>query len=69
MIQPQCNGVPLRVATITWFFLLLEIVMPANAQKQKAKPRARDLGIPFDGAPGPLNTITDVKGVEVGHTR
>ncbi|MGI8960881.1 MAG: P1 family peptidase [Bryobacteraceae bacterium] len=29
--------------------------------------RARDLGVPFDGAPGPLNAITDVKGVEVGH--
>jgi len=32
------------------------------------KPRARDLGIPFDGAPGPLNAITDVAGVEVGFT-
>ena len=31
-----------------------------------AKPRARDLGIPFEGTPGPLNAITDVKGVEVG---
>jgi L-aminopeptidase/D-esterase-like protein len=31
------------------------------------KPRARDLGIPFDGRPGPLNAITDVKGVEVGY--
>lgn len=30
--------------------------------------RARDLGIPFDGTPGPLNAITDVDGVEVGHT-
>jgi D-aminopeptidase len=32
------------------------------------KPRARDLGVPFDGSPGPLNAITDVAGVEVGHT-
>src|SRR5688572_19610844 len=32
-----------------------------------AKPRARDLGIPFQGTPGPLNAITDVAGVEVGH--
>jgi D-aminopeptidase len=32
------------------------------------KPRARDLGVPFAGTPGPLNAITDVKGVEVGHT-
>jgi L-aminopeptidase/D-esterase-like protein len=28
--------------------------------------RARDLGVPFDGSPGPLNAITDVAGVEVG---
>jgi len=33
-----------------------------------AKPRSRDLGVPFEGTPGPLNTITDVAGVEVGHT-
>ena len=30
--------------------------------------RARDLGIPFEGAPGPLNAITDVAGVTVGHS-
>ncbi|MBL8268834.1 P1 family peptidase, partial [Steroidobacter sp.] len=29
--------------------------------------RARDLGIPLEGTPGPLNAITDVAGVEVGH--
>jgi len=40
---------------------------PLTAAAQ-AKPRARDLGVPFDGAPGPYNAITDVKGVEVGHT-
>ena len=34
----------------------------------QAKPRARDIGVPFDGTPGPYNAITDVKGVEVGHT-
>ena len=33
-----------------------------------ADPRARDLGVPFDGEPGPLNAITDVAGVAVGHT-
>jgi len=37
----------------------------ALAQNQ---PRARDLGVPFDGTPGPGNAITDVPGVEVGHT-
>ncbi|MGO9039372.1 MAG: P1 family peptidase [Steroidobacteraceae bacterium] len=33
-----------------------------------AGPRARDLGVPFDGTPGPLDAITDVAGVLVGHT-
>ncbi|MBI1750324.1 MAG: P1 family peptidase [Acidobacteria bacterium] len=41
------------------------ILLPAFAQQ---KPRARDLGVPFDGAPGPLNAITDVQGIEVGHS-
>jgi len=31
-------------------------------------PRARALGIPFDGTPGPLNAITDVAPVAVGYT-
>lgn len=31
--------------------------------------RARDLGIPFEGEPGPLNAITDVAGIEVGMSR
>ncbi len=30
------------------------------------KPRARDLGLPFPGMPGPWNAITDVPGVRVG---
>ena len=38
---------------------------PSSAQP---KPRARDLGVPFEGTTGPSNAITDVKGVEVGHT-
>lgn len=32
----------------------------------QADARARDLGIPFEGTPGPLNAITDVPGIEVG---
>ncbi len=31
------------------------------------KPRARDLGIPFEGTPGPYNAITDVDGITVGY--
>ncbi len=44
------------------------ILMTSATASAKDKPRARDLGVPFDGAPGPFNTITDLKGVEVGHT-
>jgi L-aminopeptidase/D-esterase-like protein len=39
---------------------------PRAAGQQK--PRARDLGVPFDGTLGALNAITDVQGVEVGHS-
>lgn len=42
--------------------LVLTTALPAQAQ------RARDLGVPFEGVTGPLNAITDVAGVEVGHT-
>jgi L-aminopeptidase/D-esterase-like protein len=37
-----------------------------SAAAPTAEPRARDLGIPFDGTTGPLNAITDVAGVLVG---
>ncbi len=47
--------------------LLALIVTPGVCLAQK-KPRARELGVPFDGTPGPLNAITDVAGVEVGHS-
>jgi L-aminopeptidase/D-esterase-like protein len=47
--------------------LALVVVLLA-AGSAAAKPRARDLGVPFEGTPGPLDAITDVPGVEVGHT-
>jgi D-aminopeptidase len=56
--------------TIKSFSLILLVFVSfsiAAAQTKPAKPRARDLGIPFDGRTGPLNAITDVAGVEVGH--
>ena len=34
----------------------------------QSRPRARDLGVPFEGTPGTFNAITDVPGVHVGHT-
>src|SRR5690349_18498937 len=43
-------------------FALLALAFGAS----QADSRARDLGIPFEGTPGPLNAITDVPGVEVG---
>lgn len=42
-------------------FLLLPLIATA-----KSEPRARDLGIPFEGVPGSLNAITDIAGVTVG---
>src|SRR5262245_17514892 len=49
-------------AALAWVVFL----SPPLAGAERA-PRARDLGVPFEGAPGPRNAITDVKGVEVGH--
>jgi L-aminopeptidase/D-esterase-like protein len=45
--------------------LVFVVVTSVNGQ---SRPRARDLGIPFDGTPGSYNAITDVSGVEVGLT-
>jgi L-aminopeptidase/D-esterase-like protein len=44
------------------------LLLPFLALAQNPRPRARGLGVPFDGTPGPLNAITDVAGVEVGHS-
>jgi D-aminopeptidase len=52
-----------RLCAIAVVFIFLSTALPAQSN-----PRARDLGVPFDGAPGTYNAITDVKGVEVGHT-
>jgi D-aminopeptidase len=60
-----------RIASL--FLLCLALILhftivSAAQEKTSSKPRARDLGVPFDGRPGPLNAITDVPGVAVGHT-
>src|SRR5205814_8919646 len=60
-------------ALVRWmsFVSLAAVLFPpfsVATSVAQAKPRARDLGVPFDGTPGPYNAITDVKGVEVGHT-
>lgn len=50
-----------RVALL--FCFMLWIIHHTDAEEI----RARTLGIPFEGITGPLNAITDVSGVEVGH--
>ena len=59
------RATPYNLATLllSAFALLL---MPQTGMAQ-TNPRARDLGIPFEGKPGNFNAITDVKGVEVGY--
>ena len=55
----------------TGFRVLRNILMFSAALAAStafAGPRARDLGVPFDGTPGPLNAITDVAGVTVGQS-
>ena len=49
------------------FIAILTVTTPLVTSAEEKSPRARDLGIPFVGLPGPLNAITDVAGVEVGH--
>ena len=74
--HPNANrasrGRPERLASAAILLSALCAAMPLLTAAQTApappKPRARDLGVPFDGTPGPLNAITDVAGVEVGHT-
>src|SRR5437660_7551345 len=49
-------------------FLLAGLVaVPSSVTLAQRRERGWDLGIPFEGAPGPLDAITDVAGVEVGH--
>ncbi|PYP48398.1 MAG: aminopeptidase, partial [Gemmatimonadetes bacterium] len=43
------------------------LMLTAAASDAQRPERGRELGIPFEGATGPLNAITDVGGVEVGH--
>jgi D-aminopeptidase len=54
----------MKIYAITILLALVGSVTNAGAQITQ---RARDLGVPFEGTPGPLNSITDIKGVEVGY--
>ena len=48
--------------------LTVSLALLGTSALGQAPPRARDLGVPFEGTPGRYNAITDVKGVEVGYT-
>ncbi|MFN7966789.1 MAG: P1 family peptidase [Acidobacteriota bacterium] len=54
----------MRMTPVVW----LVVGSTLAAAAPPTTPRARDLGVPFEGTPGTLNAITDVPGVEVGHT-
>ncbi|HQX66301.1 MAG TPA: P1 family peptidase, partial [Dokdonella sp.] len=47
---------------LAWVAVLYSFCALSSA----AEPRARDLGIPFEGTPGPLNALTDIAGITVG---
>src|SRR6201987_5552089 len=66
-----------RRGLLSLFLAVLVLALNSSAREPIKSPpattqlkivRARDLGIPFEGAPGKLNAITDVPGVEVGYT-
>jgi L-aminopeptidase/D-esterase-like protein len=54
----------LRVA----YLATLAFILGPFAAYGQTKPRENDLKLPIGGTPGPLDAITDVAGVEVGHT-
>jgi L-aminopeptidase/D-esterase-like protein len=49
------------------FVFIAAIALSPSLTLSQAKPRENDLKLPIGGAPGPLDAITDVAGVEVGH--
>ncbi|MEL6188532.1 MAG: P1 family peptidase, partial [Myxococcota bacterium] len=58
---------PRRSRSLALSCLALAVASASHGAHAKDRPRARDLGVPFDGTPGPNNAITDVAGVEVGY--
>ena len=48
--------------------LIITLLLLIHAYVNAQKPRARDIGIPFDGTTGKFNAITDVRGVWVGYS-
>src|SRR6478672_10080076 len=72
-------NIAMRIRTIALLSLIVLFGLELSGREPIKSPpvkqlgevkvvRARDLGVPFDGTPGKLNSITDVPGVEVGYT-
>jgi D-aminopeptidase len=55
------------VTAACWVILAAAPIVAAQGANSEHEVRARGLGVPFEGTPGPLDSITDVKGVEVGY--
>ena len=58
----------MRSTALVFLIAIAALLSPGSAQAEPPRPRARELGIaPGNLSPGPLNAITDVAGVKVGH--
>jgi len=68
-MQQELSATKKRIKSISILqsiALIILLLLQSFAYAQK--PRARDIGIPFNGTPGKYNAITDVKGIEVGYS-
>ena len=66
---PRMKPAPGCAAVISLLLIISAAARePQSPPPQQRQIRARALGIPFDGTPGPLNAITDVDGVAVGYS-
>jgi hypothetical protein len=68
MIDPTSEERRMTATRRALFVMVIGVSLTSWAFAQSPKPRARDLGVPFEGTPGPLNAITDITGIEVGET-
>jgi L-aminopeptidase/D-esterase-like protein len=58
-----------RMQSLAWLrvFTALTLLLVCELSIAESVIRGRDLGIPFEGTPGPGNSITDIQDLEVGH--
>jgi D-aminopeptidase len=53
--------------TLRMFWAMLTLCLAVSIAQAQTATRAPQLGIPLEGTPGPLDAITDIPGVAVGH--